>query len=100
MVDGAFQEESEARSKYDRARLTSTQLSTYFIGSRRMWDIEAEARRRAAEAAGADPSTVPSPRIVGGYGPTPGFDYRAHLEAAIGQGGLPVPLLRRVLFGG
>ncbi len=100
MVDGAFQEESEARSKYDRARLSSTQLSTYFIGSRRMWDLEAEARRRAAEAVGADPSVVPSPRIVGGYGPTPGFDYRTHLEAAIGQGGLPLPLLRRALFGG
>jgi hypothetical protein len=100
MVDGAFQEESEARSKYDRARLSSTQLSTYFIGSRQMWDLEAEARRRAAAAAGADPETLPSPRIVGGYGPTPGFDYRAHLEAAIGQGGLPVPLLRRALFGG
>jgi uncharacterized protein (DUF885 family) len=99
MVDGGFQEESEARSKYDRARLSSTQLSTYFIGSRRMWAIEAEARRRAAEAAGADPSTLPSPRIVGGYGPTPGFDYRAHLEAAIAQGGLPVPLLRRAFFG-
>ncbi len=98
MVDGAFQEESEARSKYDRARLSSTQLSTYFIGSRRMWDLEAEARRRAAASAGADPADVPIPRIVGGYGETPGFDYRAHLEATIGQGNLPVPLLHRALF--
>jgi len=65
-----------------------------------MWDLEAEARRRAAAAAGADSSAVPTPRIVGGYGPTPGFNYRAHLEAAIGQGGLPVPLLRRALFPG
>ena len=100
MVDGAFQEESEARSKYDRARLSSTQLSTYFIGSRRMWDLEAEARGRAAAAAGDTSWSLPPARIVGGYGETPGFDYRAHLEAAIGQGGLPVPLLRRALFGG
>jgi hypothetical protein len=100
MVDGAFQEVSEATSKYDRARLSSTQLSTYFIGSRRMWDMEAEARRRAALGSG-DPrgvGAVPSPRIVGGYGDTPGFDYRRHLEAVIGQGGLPLPLLQRVLF--
>jgi uncharacterized protein (DUF885 family) len=101
MVDGAFQEESEARSKYDRARLSSTQLSTYFIGSRRMWELEAEARRRAAVAAGTpgDGAGVPSTRTLGGYGPTPGFDYRTYLETAIGQGGLPLPLLRRALFG-
>ena len=34
MVDGGFQEGSEARAKYSRARLSSTQLSTYFAGSR------------------------------------------------------------------
>ncbi|HEX8024860.1 MAG TPA: DUF885 family protein, partial [Candidatus Limnocylindrales bacterium] len=100
MVDGGFQEESEARSKYDRARLSSTQLSTYFIGSHLMWGLEDEARRRAAAASG-DPrgaSAVPAPRIVGGYGETPGFDQRRHLEGVIGQGSLPLPLLRRVLF--
>jgi uncharacterized protein (DUF885 family) len=75
MVDGAFQEESEARSKYDRARLSSTQLSTYFIGSRRVADLEAEARRRAGTA----------------------FDYRGYLESVISQGSLPLPLLRRAL---
>ena len=42
MVDGGFQEEAEARNKYDRARLSSTQLSTYFAGSLEMWDIERE----------------------------------------------------------
>ena len=46
MVEGGFQEESEARAKYDRARLSSTQLSTYFAGSLEMWDIEREVRRR------------------------------------------------------
>ena len=48
MVDGGFQEDAEARAKYDRARLSSTQLSTYFTGSLEMWDIEREVRRRAA----------------------------------------------------
>jgi uncharacterized protein (DUF885 family) len=102
MVDGAFQELSEATGKFDRARLSSTQLSTYFIGSRVMWDFEAEARRRGAVASG-DPrgeAAVPAPRIVGGYGETPGFDYRRHLESVLSGGELPLPLLRRALFGG
>jgi len=64
MVDGGFQEESEARKKWDRARLTSTQLSTYFVGSMEMWNLERERRVRAAVASG-DPrgaAAVPAPR--------------------------------------
>jgi uncharacterized protein (DUF885 family) len=101
MVDGGFQEDSEARNKWNRARLTSTQLSTYFVGSMEFWDLEHEARRRAA-AASADPrgaAAVPEPRVVGDYGPTPGFDYSAYLEACIGHGSPPLPVLRRLLFG-
>ena len=78
MVDGGFQEHAEARAKFDRARLSSTQLSTYFAGSLEMWDIEREVRRRAAVASG-DPrgaAAVPEPRVVGGFGETPGFVYR------------------------
>lgn len=100
MVDGAWQEEAEARGKWDRARLSSTQLSTYFIGSMVMWELEAEARRRAAIASG-DPrgaAAVPTPAIIGGYPDTPGFDGRTHLEAVLGRGELPLPLLRRALF--
>jgi uncharacterized protein (DUF885 family) len=101
MVEGSFQEGSEARSKYDRARLSSTQLSTYFMGSHAMWQLELEARRRAAEASGhpRGADAVPVPGIVGGFGPTPGFDYRRHLEGVIDQGSLPLPLLRQALFG-
>ena len=99
MVDGAFQEESEARAKDERARLSSTQLSTYFLGSLGMWDLEHEARRRAAVAAGASADAVPVPRVVGGYPATPGFDERAHLEAVISHGAPPIPLLRRILLG-
>src|SRR5690606_24169321 len=32
MIEGAFQEEREAAGKWTRAQLTSTQLSTYFVG--------------------------------------------------------------------
>jgi hypothetical protein len=99
MVDGGFQEESEARNKYRRARLSSTQLSTYFAGSMEMWDIELEARRRAAAAAGADPASIRPGDLPGGLGDTPGFRYRDHLEAVISHGAPPTSILRRVLFG-
>ena len=42
MVDGGFQEEAEARNKWNRARLSSTQLSTYFVGSMAMWELEVD----------------------------------------------------------
>jgi hypothetical protein len=64
------------------------------------WAIELEARRRAAMASG-DPrgaEAVPEPRVVGGVGETPGFDYRAHLEACISHGSPPPSLLRRILL--
>jgi len=82
MVGGGFQEEDEARAKWLRARLTSTQLCTYYVGSLEMWDLEVEGRRRAAVASGAGAESVPLQHIAGGMGETPGFDYRAHLEAS------------------
>ncbi len=100
MVDGGFQEHAEARAKFDRARLSSTQLTTYFAGSLEMWEIEREARGRAAIASG-DPrgaAAIPEPRVVGGFGETPGFVYRTHLESVIGHGAPPTSLLRRILF--
>ncbi len=98
MVDGGFQEESEARAKFSRARLSSTQLSTYFAGSLEMWEMELEARRRAATVAGADPDAITAKPLPGGFGPTPGFRYRDHLEAVISHGSPPTSLLRRLLF--
>ena len=101
MVDGGFQEEGEARSKYDRARLSSTQLCTYFVGSAAMWDLEGERRRRLAIESG-DPrgaDAVPEPRVVGDFGETPGFAYRQHLEDVISHGEPPIPFLRRIVFG-
>ncbi|HSS36187.1 MAG TPA: DUF885 family protein, partial [Patescibacteria group bacterium] len=100
MVRGGFQEEAEARAKYDRARLSSTQLVTYFVGSVAMWDLEAEVRRRLAEASGdaRGRGAVVERSLPGGLGSTSGFAYRPHLEAVIGHGSPPIPLLRRLVL--
>jgi uncharacterized protein (DUF885 family) len=98
MVKGGFQEQQEATAKWLRARLTSTQLSTYYLGSDGMWELDLEARRRAAAAAGGDTSAVSRPRVVGGLGDTPGFVYREHLEAVISHGTPPIKWLKRILF--
>ena len=98
MVGRAFQEDDEATGKWLRARLTSTQLSTYFVGSQEMWDLEVEVRRRAAIAAGAGADAVPPQRIAGGLGDTPGFDQRAHLESVIAHGTPPIKWLGRILL--
>jgi len=65
------------------------------------WEIEREVRRRAAAASG-DPrgaDAVPEPQLVGGYGETPGFTYRPHLENLIAHGAPPTSLLRRLVLG-
>ncbi len=101
MVSGGFQEAAEARAKYDRARLTSTQLCSYFVGSLGLWELEHEVRRRAAAVSG-DPrgaDAVPITPVVGGYPDTPGFTYRPYLEGLIAHGELPLPLLRRAVLG-
>jgi uncharacterized protein (DUF885 family) len=46
MIEDTFQEEREAAGKWIRAQLTSTQLSTYFVGLQEHLDL-----RREAEAA-------------------------------------------------
>ena len=45
------------------------------------------------------PPPSPPPRVVGGFGETPGFDYREHLEAVLAHGTPPLPALRRILLG-
>jgi uncharacterized protein (DUF885 family) len=100
MTEGGFQEEAEARKKYDRARLSSTQLSTYFLGSMQLWDLEFERRRQlAAEAGGpAAAAAIAGRDLPGGGGETPGFAYREHLEQVLAHGSPPIPLLRRILL--
>ena len=99
MVNGGFQEPDEARRKWLRARLTSTQLCTYYLGSLEMWDLEVAVRRNAAAAAGAGDDAIPEQQVVGGLGDTPGFDYRAHLESVISHGSPPIKWVRRILVG-
>jgi uncharacterized protein (DUF885 family) len=98
MVRGAWQEPDEARGKWLRARISSTQLSTYYVGSLEMWDLEVEVRRRAALAASSLADVVPAQRVAGGIGPTPGFDQRAHLEAVIAHGTPAIKWVRRILL--
>ncbi|MGZ8562676.1 MAG: DUF885 domain-containing protein [Candidatus Limnocylindria bacterium] len=80
MVSGGFQEDGEAANKWDRARLSSTQLCEYFLGAVEMTGLEREARRRAT----AEGRT---------------FVYRPFLESVIGHGSPPTPVLRDILFG-
>lgn len=98
MVEGAWQEQDEARGKWLRARISSTQLSTYFVGSLEMWDLEMEVRERLAAAAGAATGAVPEQHIRGGVGDSPGFDYRRHLEQVISYGTPPVKWCRMLLL--
>ena len=46
MTETAFQEEREAAGKWRRAQLSSTQLSTYFVGYAEQMAARAEAKRR------------------------------------------------------
>ena len=101
MTVGGFQEEQEARSKYLRARLTSTQLSTYFVGS--PGDVGPRgggpaARRGRGRCGGGRGSAAA--RIAGGLGDTPAFDQRAHMDAVLAHGTPPVRWLRRILLEG
>jgi uncharacterized protein (DUF885 family) len=80
MVEGGWQERSEATEKWSRARLSSTQLCEYFLGSVEMTELEAEARRRST-AAGRE------------------FAYRPFLESVLAHGTPSMPVIREILFG-
>jgi uncharacterized protein (DUF885 family) len=77
MVDGGFQERSEASEKWNRARLSSTQLCEYYLGSVEMTELEREARRRSGDA----------------------FEWRPFLESVISHGTPPMPIIRDILHG-
>ncbi|NVB40883.1 DUF885 domain-containing protein [Pseudenhygromyxa sp. WMMC2535] len=46
MVEGSFQERGEAEAKWVRAQLTSTQLSTYFVGATAWFRLREQAEAR------------------------------------------------------
>jgi uncharacterized protein (DUF885 family) len=78
MVEGGFQEDGEATNKWDRARLSSTQLCEYFLGSVGMHDLEADARRHAADH-------------------DQEFVYRPFLESVLAHGTPSLPVIRDIL---
>jgi hypothetical protein len=76
MLNDAFQTRAEAEGKLRRAKLTSTQLPTYFVGTTEWWRL-----RRAYEAAkGKD------------------FSLAEFHDRALDQGALPVPWLQNILL--
>jgi uncharacterized protein (DUF885 family) len=76
MMDDAFQTRAEAEGKLQRAKLTSTQLTTYFVGTTEWWRL-----RKAYEAAkGKD------------------FTLAEFHDRALDQGALPVPWLKDILL--
>jgi len=49
MTEGGFQEMSEAEGKWVRASLTSTQLSTYFVGIQEILDLESAYKEKMGD---------------------------------------------------
>jgi uncharacterized protein (DUF885 family) len=76
MVETGFQEEREAAGKWVRARLSSTQLSTYFVGYQEHSDMRAEAERRQGSK----------------------FDLKAYHDQVLSFGSPPVRLVSALLF--
>lgn len=76
MVEGGFQEEREAALKWVRAQLSSTQLSTYFVG----YQEHADLRHAAEEKAGR------------------GFDLRKYHDAVLAHGSPPVQFVRALVL--
>jgi uncharacterized protein (DUF885 family) len=76
MMNDAFQTRAEAEGKLQRAKLSSTQLPTYFVGTSEWWRL-----RRAYEAAKGNDFTL--------------ADFH---DRALDQGALPVPWLGNILL--
>jgi uncharacterized protein (DUF885 family) len=76
MIEETFQEEREAAGKWIRAQLTSTQLSTYFVGVQEHLDL----RREAEERWGKD------------------FAPRRYHDQVVSYGSPPVRFVRALMF--
>ena len=77
MTVDTFQEEREAAGKWIRAQLTSTQLSTYFVGYQEHRDLRAEVEKKAGEA----------------------FNLKKYHDQVISYGSPPVRYVRRLVLG-
>ena len=76
MIEGGFQEEREAAGKWVRAQLTSTQLSTYFVGYQEHMEL-----RKAVQAAWGDEFTL-----------------RRYHDQALSYGSPPVRFIRALML--
>lgn len=76
MMEDTFQEEREAAAKWVRAQLTSTQLSTYFVGTLEHFDL----RRDVERAWGAD------------------FDLKKYHDKILSYGSPPVQYVRALVL--
>ena len=75
MTKEAFQQEGEAVAKWKRARLTSAQLSTYFVGVSEHLDLRDSAKKKAG----------------------PLFDQKKYNDQVISYGSPPVKYVREIM---
>ena len=75
MTKDAFQQEGEAVAKWKRARLTSAQLSTYFVGVTEHLDLRERAKAKAGES----------------------FDLKRYNDQVISYGSPPVKYVRELM---
>jgi len=75
MMKEAFQQEGEAVAKWKRARLTSAQLSTYFVGVSEHLDLREAAKRKLGD----------------------GFDLKKYNDQVISYGSPPVKYVRELM---
>jgi uncharacterized protein (DUF885 family) len=78
MTEEGFQEQSEAEGKWVRASLTSTQLSTYFVGFQEIMDLEKEYRQKVGDK----------------------FSQKEFNQKLMGYGSPPVRILREIILSG
>ncbi|MDP2213964.1 DUF885 domain-containing protein [Phenylobacterium sp.] len=76
MTHDAFQQEREAAGKWTRARVSSAQLPTYFVGWREHWSLRREAEAKAGDA----------------------FDMKAYHDELLSHGSPPVRVSRQLMF--
>src|SRR5438067_4475228 len=76
MTETAFQEEREAAGKWDRARMSATQLSTYFVGRQEHDGLRARAQKQ------------------------PGFSLKAYHDRVLSYGSAPARYVGALMFGG
>jgi uncharacterized protein (DUF885 family) len=76
MTNLAFQTQAEAEGKLRRAKLSSAQLPTYYVGIRGWWDV----RNQYQKAKGAK------------------FNLQGFHDRALDEGPLPLPVLEKILL--